>query len=301
MHIDGSQFITARKIAKYIRSYMRYYDINVFVDPFCGFANIYRELYKNEKLVDLRTQYFLSDYNPFILAILNRIWEGKTIPDTLDRERWKAITKELKRRYKEDENIFAHYDGFEDWEVGCYLILGCHHQNPIKGYVGDDVYKKTANDLLKTLHQVPRPHELICCDYMDFDYFNSRVRMMMYFDFPEPSRQNFFPFGMFFERDEFFDFTSNWDNTDSIMIFSSKYLPDNNKYEVIYESKGHYLYIGKRWYVEDILDVANGTYRKYTRPARSISEQTRRGKRGKVPRGGGGRGLLWLEEETKLL
>lgn len=282
MKIDGSQYRSRNVIAEYIRHYMRYYGVTEYVEPFCGFGNIYAALYSNKKQIDPECRYYLSDMNPFTIAILDRLWKGEDIPDTLDKEKRMVVVNELKNRFRKQEDIFAPYEGRENWEVGCDLILGSLHQNAVKGYIGDALYASNVNDIKKSILRAPYPNRLICCDYADPELFYriNPKQKLIYCDFPEPSGKNMFPFGMFFDRNEFFKYAvSEWGEKENIIIFSSKYYPDNGRYEIVHEVGEQKLYVEKRWYVEDILNAAKGNKKKWIRRARGISEASARRKR----------------------
>lgn len=283
MKIDGSQQRSAGMIAKYIRHYMRFYDVRIFYDPFCGFGHIYSQLYNYKKSADFDFKALLSDLNPYIIAVLYRLWSGEEISDVLPRERYLQIIAAFKKKFKADGQFMNGIDGYEDWEIGCALVLGTLHQNPSKGFIGEEQYSKNINDLKEVISKVPRPYILQAKDYMTNTEPWINGPKIIYCDFPEPTAKNYFPWNMFFDRDEFFKFTRQWEDGKNIVIYSSKYFPDNGQYELIYQAGEQNLYIGKKWYVEDILNAAPGYKRVWARPARTISEANARRKGRAVP------------------
>ena len=275
MKVDGSQYQSAKKIANYIKHYMRFYDLHHFVDPFCGFCNVDIALQKSWNISDKDLYMDLSDFNPYIIAVMQRLWKGKDIPLTLSKEKYRAICNEFKRVYKANENYLDGLNGYENWEVGCALVLGTLHQNITKGFIGDETYATNIRQITENVKGVPYPNRLICSDYINLP-FNRADTRLIYCDFPEPSAKNIFPFEVFFDREEFFEkYASQWEDGRNVIIYSSKFYPDNDRYEIIYQSGDQYLYIGKKWFVEDILHVAKASTRKGPPPILQREDRAR--------------------------
>lgn len=279
MKLDGSQYQSKGVIANYIKHYMRFYGLHHYADPFCGFCSVATALQKSWNISDGELKLELTDYNPYIIAIMKRLWRGEDIPETISKDRYDAIRKEFKQVFKANKNYLNGLDGYENWEVGCALILGTLHQNITKGYIGDEFYATNIKHVKENIKDVPYPDKLEIADYTEV-YMGGYEPRLIYCDFPEPTAKNIFPFGMFFNREEFFEnYSRKWEDGRNVVIYSSKYFPDNGRYEIIYQAGQQYLYIGKKWYVEDILNVAKANKRKGPPAVLQREERIRKGRK----------------------
>lgn len=262
MKIDGSQYKSKGVIANYIKHYMRFYDLHHFADPFCGFCSVATALQKSWNKSDGELKIELTDVNPYVIAVMKRAWKHQEIPETFSRDRYAEICKEFKRVFKANEGYLNGLEGFENWEVGCALILGTLHQNITKGFIGEELYATNVRHVKENVDGAEYPNKLEIADYTQV-YMGGYEPRFIYCDFPEPTAKNIFPFGMFFNREEFFEeYSRKWEDGRNVVIYSSKYFPDNGRYEIIYQAGPQYLYIGKKWYVEDILNVAKASTKK---------------------------------------
>lgn len=217
MKYMGSKNKYSKYIVPIIQKAINDNDVNLYIEPFVGGANLIDKIDCNKRIG--------YDKNKYLIALLNQAKNDfKKIPKTCSKEEFE-YAKELYKKQTSDELM-------DESIIGAYCFLGSYNSGGfIKGYAKSSekrkYYQEAYNNLYKQ-HEKLKNIEFKVKDYTTIipsDYNN----VCFYLD---PPYQNVTKYGYSFENK--FDYNFFWDwvrelSKNNIVFISENSAPDDFK------------------------------------------------------------------------
>ena len=216
----GSKSRIAKYIVPIIQKYIDENNIEKYVEPFVGGANVIDKIKCKEK--------YGFDKNKYLIALLKRVQSGK---DLYDRAR----------------TAFNNGDtsGFEDWEIGNIGFIASFNGRWFDGGYAKTSYEKTKNGLrLRNYYQEAKNNILtqapdlkdikfLACDYKESIELLYDSGMVIYCDPPYQGTKQYAN-ALTFDYNEFWEVMREW-SKNNIVLISEQNAPDD--FECLWEQE----------------------------------------------------------------
>ena len=214
----GSKSRIAKHIVPIIQGYIDNNDINYYVEPFVGGANVIDKVVCKTRLG--------ADKNKYLIALLERVKFGSPL--------YEEVSKEL---YDKARNAFNSGDTsyFEDWQIGNIGFIASFNGRWFDGGYAKTGYEKTSNGLkLRNYYQEAKNNiltqapslkdiEFIACDYRSMPVPYDKA--VIYCDPPYANTKKYANATQF-DYDEFWQWCRKM-SENNIVIVSEENAPDD--------------------------------------------------------------------------
>lgn len=205
MKYMGSKSKIAKDILPIIHKRITDYNLNKYIEPFVGGANIIDKI-KCENL-------YASDNNRYLIALYQNLDKLNSLPDTISKE-----------HYSEVRNAFNNNDkSFDDWYIGAIGFLASYNGRFFDGgYSGTRIisngkirnyYLEAKHNLLKQSEQL-RKINFECKDYKEL------IGLQDYLIYCDPPYKNTKQYNTSknFNHDEFWDWCRKMSEKNCVLI-----------------------------------------------------------------------------------
>lgn len=217
MKYMGSKSRIAKDIVPILQRYIDENNIDTYVEPFVGGANVIDKI-KCRKRIGF-------DLNKYLIALLNHVKDGGKLYD--------EVSKDL---YDKARNALHNgFDEFELWEMGNIGFLSSYNGRWFDGGYAKSGYEKTKhgeryrdyyreakNNLLSQAENL-KNITFLCCDYRECAFKDA----VIYCDPPYNGTKKFAN-SIEFDYDEFWEVMREW-SKDNIVIISEQSAPEDFK------------------------------------------------------------------------
>lgn len=224
----GSKSRIAKHIVPIIQRYIDENNIQKYVEPFVGGANVIDKIRCKEK--------FGFDKNKYLIALLKRVQRGE--------ELYESVSKEL---YDKARTAFNSGDTseFQDWEIGNIGFLASYNGRFFDGGYAKTGYEKTKNGLrLRNYYQEAKSNileqssnldgiQFSSCDYREILEIPYDSGMLIYCDPPYQGTKQYAN-ATTFDYIEFWQFVRCWSKC-NIVLVSEQSAPSD--FECIWEQE----------------------------------------------------------------
>lgn len=216
----GSKADIADQILPFIHSYIFTNDIDTYIEPFVGGANIIDKVQANKRIG--------YDINKYLIALWKHIQSGGEIPETVSREQY----ADCRVHYKAKDNKYP------DWYIGAVGFLsglnGRFYDNNYNGQnISDDklleYYNESRNNIL-TQRGFISDIQFDCKDYLELNPSGA----LIYCDPPYSKRQGIDGKTKVFDYKVFWDKMREW-SANNIVLISEEKAPDD--FDVIWQQE----------------------------------------------------------------
>lgn len=220
MRYIGSKASIASQILSFIHGYIFTNNIETYIEPFVGGANIIDKVQATNKLA--------YDNNKYLIALWNYIKSGGEIPSTITREQY----ADCRVHFKAKDNKYP------DWYIGAVGFLsGLNGRFFDNNYQGQalcdekllDYYTQSRDDMLGQLKYI-RDVQFECKDYREIEPHGALV----YCDPPYSKKQGIDAKTKLFDYKTFWEVMRKWSN-DNIVLISEEKAPED--FDVIWEQE----------------------------------------------------------------
>jgi len=229
MNYFGGKSRIAKYIVPYIQHYIDSYNIDIYIEPFCGGLNIMDK-------IDCKKKY-ANDLNKYLIALFQNVSEGGKLPEEVTKEKY---DKARQAWYKDNADR-----KFEDWEIGCIGWLCSYSGRGFDGgwgYEGDEkrkdgtvkhryYYQERKNNLLTQFENpLLKGVKFSAKDYRTLNNVNNTV---IYLDPPYANTKEF-------ANSKVFDYAEFWNwvrklSQDNIVLISELEAPED--FECIWQQE----------------------------------------------------------------
>ena len=224
----GSKSRIAKHIVPIIQRYIDENNIQKYVEPFVGGANVIDKIRCKEK--------FGFDKNKYLIALLKRVQRGE--------ELYESVSKEL---YDKARTAFNSGDTseFQDWEIGNIGFLASYNGRFFDGGYAKTGYEKTKNGLrLRNYYQEAKSNileqssnldgiQFSSCDYREVLEIPYDSGMLIYCDPPYQGTKQYAN-ATTFDYIEFWQFVRCWSKC-NIVLVSEQSAPSD--FECVWEQE----------------------------------------------------------------
>ena len=224
MKYMGSKSRIAKYIVPILQKYIDECDIDTYIEPFVGGANIIDQIKCDTRMA--------IDNNHYLIALFQHLQKGG--------ELYKEVSKELYDRAR-DSFMGRSNEKFDDWEIGNIGFLASYNGRFFDGGYGKPVYEKTKNGVRYRDYYAEGKKNLLkqSDDLSDVmftcsDYKNIRKDLrntVIYCDPPYNDTKRY-KNAVNFDYEEFWDIVREL-SEENIVIVSELNAPDD--FEVIWE------------------------------------------------------------------
>lgn len=216
MRLVWSKEVIADDILPFIHNYMMINNIDTYIEPFVGGANIIDKVVASKK--------YGYDKNKYIIAFLNYIKSGGKIPENISIEQY----LDCKAHYKANDTEYT------DWFTGAVAILAdvrgkfFDKHSRTSGIIDEEKYNKHYKEAVKEITEQSKfIHDInfINAEYKDIQAENS----LIYCEIPDNIRTERF------DTVDFWITVSKWNKSNNIVLIRSESAPD--EYDVIWENE----------------------------------------------------------------
>lgn len=228
MKYMGSKSRIAKHIVPIIQNYINENNIEKYVEPFVGGANIIDKIQCKEK--------YGFDKNKYLIALLKKVQS--------EEELYEEVPKEL---YDKARNAFNSGDTseFEDWEIGNIGFIASFNGRWFDGGYAKTGYEKTKNGMrLRNYYQEAKNNILTqaqnlkgikfsASDYKEFIELPHDSGMVIYCDPPYQGTKQYLN-ALTFDYNEFWQTVREW-SKHNIVLISEQNAPSD--FECIWEQE----------------------------------------------------------------
>lgn len=228
MNYFGSKSRQAKYIIPIIQKYIDENNIEVYIEPFVGGANIADKIVCHTKSC--------YDINKYVIALFNYLQNGGTLKESYTKD---IYDKARKAWYKDNAD-----KEFEDWEIGAIGWLCSYNGRGFDGgwgyeatqtkpngkVVKREFYKERKANLLKQVNSLLfRDIFFRCCDYRELNKYiidsEHDGEFAIYCDPPYKGTKQFAN-SIQFDHDEFWNVMREWSKHHMVFI-SEQEAPDD--------------------------------------------------------------------------
>lgn len=225
MKYMGSKSRITKHIVPIIQNYIDKNNINIYIEPFCGGANVIDKINCKIKIG--------SDYNKYLIALLQRVQESKPLLEEVPRELYNDVRSNQNNGKYEDWFIgnvgfLASYNG--RWFDGGYAQSG--YEKTKNGFRFRDYYQEAKTNLLKQSINL-KEIKFICCDYKKYNEINRNRQCVIYCDPPYQNTKQYAN-ATNFNYEEFWETMRQW-SKNNIVLISEQNAP--NDFECIWQQE----------------------------------------------------------------
>lgn len=208
----GSKASIATYILPFIHNYMFINNIDTYIEPFVGGANMIDKVQASKRVG--------YDKNRYLIALFKYLQDGGELPESISREQY----ADCREHYKLDDGYYS------DWYIACVGFLAGFngrffdgsYANP--GYENGklrDYYRESKDNILNQLKYI-RDVEFRVGDYKDLEVHNA----LLYLDPPYAGTKGYLKIDKGFDHDIFWDKVREW-SKDNIVLISEEHAPDD--------------------------------------------------------------------------
>lgn len=220
MNYFGSKSRQAKYIVPIIQKYINDNNIDTYIEPFVGGANIIDKVECEHKLG--------YDINKYIIALFNYLQNGGTLKESYTKDIYDKARKAWHKDNRDKE--------FEDWEIGAIGWLCSYNGRGFDGGWGYEAmqtkpngktvkrefYQERKNNLLKQSEQYGFKEVFFrCCDYKELTQYLCNAeyayKSIIYCDPPYKNTKQFAN-STTFNHEEFWDIMREWSKYNVVLI-----------------------------------------------------------------------------------
>lgn len=222
----GSKSRIAKHIVPIIQEQIDKNNVQGYIEPFCGGANVIDKINCNTKIG--------FDINPYLIALLNRVKEGGELYDEVSKE----LYDQARAAYNSGDT-----SEFEDWQIGNIGFLASFNGRFFSGGYAKSGYEKTKNgkkyrdyyqeSKRNLLNQSESLKDIVfnCQDYRKTIFLKNGY--VVYCDPPYQNTKKF-EYSQNFDYEEFWNIMREWSKK-NIVIISELQAPDD--FDCIWEKE----------------------------------------------------------------
>ena len=214
MKYMGSKSRIAKDIVSIIQSYINNNDIDIYIEPFVGGANVIDKIKCNKKIG--------SDLNPYLIALLKRVQNSEPLYEEVPKE----LYDNVRTSYNNKDNKYA------DWEYGNVGFLASYNGRFFDGGYAKSGYEKLKNGKMRyrdyyreskdnILSQNLSNIEFNVMNYIEYNPTNA----LIYCDPPYQNTKQFSN-SVEFNFNEFWNIIRKW-SENNIVLVSELNAPDD--------------------------------------------------------------------------
>lgn len=218
MKYMGSKSRISKQIVPIIQEYIDLNNIKTYIEPFVGGANVIDKIDCNRK--------YGTDYNKYLIALLNRVKNGD------------YLLEEVSREFYNDVRANKDSGKYEDWIVGNVGFLSSFNGRWFDGGYAKTGYEKTKNGLrLRNYYQEAKSNiekqseQLSGIIFESKNYLDiklpSKEKTVIYADPPYKNTKSYSN-ATAFNHDLFWETMRKW-SKDNIVLISEENAPDDFK------------------------------------------------------------------------
>lgn len=220
MKYMGSKARIASEILPFIHSYIVVNNIETYIEPFVGGANMIDKVQCSNKLA--------YDKNRYLIALFKHLQNGGELPEEVSRERF----IDCREHYKLDDGYY------KDWYLAAVgFLAGFNGRFYDGGYSGStcengkyrDYYQEAKRNILEQMKSLTDVQFNIA-DYRTLKPKNSLV----YMDPPYAGKKGYLTITKEFNHKEFWDIAREW-SKDNIVLISEESAPDD--FDILWEQE----------------------------------------------------------------
>lgn len=220
MKYMGSKAKIAGNILPFIHSYMLINNIDTYIEPFVGGANMIDKVQCSNR--------YGYDKNRYLIALFNHLKNGGELPEDVSREQY----ADCRAHYKAKDGYYP------DWYLAAVGFLagfngrfydGCY-ANP--GWDGDhyrDYYRESKDNILNQIKYL-KDVKFEVSDYRELKPNNALV----YMDPPYAGTKGYLTITKDFNHKEFWDIAREW-SKNNIVLISEESAPDD--FDILWEQE----------------------------------------------------------------
>lgn len=223
----GSKSRIAKYIVPIIQDYIDEGNIDTYIEPFVGGANIIDKIHCKNK--------YGSDSNKYLIALLNRVKDGGELYEKVPRELYDKVREAFKKGDSSE---------FEDWEFGNIGFLASFNGKFFQGGYAKTGYEKTKNgDRLRDYYQESKRNILAQAPNLKDTEFSTKDyrealkdiegKAVIYVD-PPYQNTTAYSNSSSFDYEEFWNIMREW-SKEHIVLVSEQNAPDD--FECIWEQE----------------------------------------------------------------
>lgn len=206
MKYMGSKSRIAKDIVPIIQSYINNNDIDIYIEPFVGGANVIDKIKCNKKIG--------SDLNPYLIALLKRVQNGEPLYEEVPKE----LYDNVRTSYNNKDNKYA------DWEYGNVGFLASYNGRFFDGGYGKSVYEKLKNGKIRYRDYYRESKDNILSQNLsniEFNVMNYReynpTNTLIYCDPPYQNTKQFSN-SVEFNFNEFWNIIRKWSKNNIVLV-----------------------------------------------------------------------------------
>ena len=208
----GSKAAIAGEIVPFISSYMFLNNIDTYIEPFVGGANMIDKVVAGTRIG--------SDKNKYLIALFKYLQSGGELPESISREQF----ADCRAHYRVNDNYY------DDWYIGAVgFLAGFNGRFYDGGYGGTsvengkvrDYYVESKENILNQLKFI-LDVDFRVADYRELNASNS----LIYCDPPYAGTKGYDTITKSFNHKEFWDTVRKW-SKNNIVLVSEEIAPDD--------------------------------------------------------------------------
>lgn len=214
MKYMGSKSRIAKDIVSIIQSYINNNDIDIYIEPFVGGANVIDKIKCNKKIG--------SDLNPYLIALLKRVQNSEPLYEEVPKE----LYDNVRTSYNNKDNKYA------DWEYGNVGFLASYNGRFFDGGYAKSGYEKLKNGKIRYRDYYRESKDNILSQNLsniEFNVMNYReynpTNALIYCDPPYQNTKQFSN-SVKFNFNEFWNIIRKW-SKNNIVLVSELNAPDD--------------------------------------------------------------------------
>lgn len=220
MKYMGSKAKIAGEILPFIHSYILVNNIDTYIEPFVGGANMMDKVQATHR--------FGYDKNRYLIALFQHLQNGGELPEDVSRSQY----ADCRAHYKADDGYYP------DWYLAAVGFLagfngrfydGCYANPGWEGEHYRDYYQEAKRNILEQMKGLQDVH-FASGNYKDLDVHGA----LIYCDPPYAGTKGYLTITKDFNHKEFWDIMREWSKT-NIVLISEENAPDD--FDVLWEQE----------------------------------------------------------------
>lgn len=220
MKYMGSKARIANEILPFIHSYIVINNIDTYIEPFVGGANMMDKVQCTNKLA--------YDKNRYLIALFKHLQNGGELPEDVSREQY----IDCRAHYKVDDGYYP------DWYLAAVGFLagfygrfydGCYANPGFDKEHYSDYYQEAKRNILEQIVHL----QDVQFDVADYKTLNPK-NSLVYADPPYAGTKGYLTITKDFNHKEFWDIMREW-SKDNIVLISEESAPSD--FDVIWEQE----------------------------------------------------------------
>lgn len=216
----GSKAKIAGEILPFIHSYILVNNIDTYIEPFVGGANMMDKVQATHR--------FGYDKNRYLIALFQYLQNGGELPEDVSRSQY----ADCRAHYKADDGYYP------DWYLAAVGFLagfngrfydGCYANPGWEGEHYRDYYQEAKRNILEQMKGLQDVH-FASGNYKDLNVHGA----LIYCDPPYAGTKGYLTITKEFNHKEFWDIMREW-SKDNIVLISEENAPDD--FDVLWEQE----------------------------------------------------------------